>query len=305
MSNVTLPTKRAVTKKSSRRQFLAAASLTIGGIAGCSSTGSETVVTDGSDPTATRTPAATETRGSTPTETAEPTSTDEPTPSETPESTEGGHNHQTETSEFSDRTLAKAQELGTTVQQSVVKLTDGNSGGTGWVIDDGYIVTNSHVVRDSETMDVETFDGETGTAMREGYHGDMIPDVALMSTDLSTPTPLSMESDVALSKGDPVVTVGHPSEVGDWVISLGHYSQYESGINWELSDIPTDQGNSGSPILTLDGTVFGCVSGTTTMSGRSEGVDRSEEVYTEFPEEETLATAVPSKTVRKWVDEWK
>jgi len=293
-----------VTDKSSRRQFLAAASLGIGAIAGCSSTETDSTVTS-ADPTATRTPTAAGTRRSTPTEAAESPPTDEPTSSEAPESAEGGHNHQTETSEFSDRTLAKAQELGTTVQQSVVKLTDGNTGGTGWVVDDGYIVTNSHVVRDTETMAVETFDGETGTATREGYHRDMVPDVALMSTDMETPTPLSMQSDVALSEGDPVVTVGHPGKVGDWVISLGRYSRYESGINWELSDIPTDQGNSGSPILTLDGTVFGCVTGTTTMSGGSEAVDRSGEVYTEFPEEETLATAVPSKTVGEWVDEWK
>lgn len=289
-----------MTEKFSRRQLLSAASLTIAAVAGCTSTREDTGATD----SPARTPTVTGTRRPTTTETAEatPTETDEPTPSEAPEQE---HNHQTETSEFSDQTLTEARELGTTVQESVVKLSSGNTGGTGWVVDDGYIVTNSHVVRDTETMDVETFDGETGTATREGYHQDMIPDVALLSTEMDTPTPLKMQSDVDLSKGDPVVTVGHPGKVGEWVISLGRYSRYEPGINWELSDIPTDQGNSGSPILTLDGTVFGCVSGTTTMSGESNTVDRPEKVYTEFPEEQTLATAVPSDSVRKWVDEWK
>ncbi|MGQ4554759.1 trypsin-like peptidase domain-containing protein [Halobellus sp. GM3] len=215
------------------------------------------------------------------------------------------HDHQDGSSDFSDETLTRAGDLGETVQQSVVKLTKGNSGGTGWVIEDGYIITNSHVTRDFETMDIETFDGRSATATRVGYHEDMIPDIALMKTNMETPSPLPMKTNTGVSKGDPVLSVGHPGDVGDWVISLGRYQRYEEGINWELSDIPTSPGNSGSPIVTLDGVVFGCISGTTKTGGESSSVDRPEKVYTEFPRQESLATANPSKTIEKWVQEWK
>jgi len=215
------------------------------------------------------------------------------------------HDRQTDSSNFSDETLTRARELGRTVQRSVVKLTNGNAGGTGWVIEDGYILTNSHVTREFETMDIETFGERSGTATRVGYHEDMLPDIALMKTDMETPAPLPTKTNTEIAEGDPVLTVGHPGRVGDWVISLGRYETYNPGINWELSDIPTSQGNSGSPIVTLDGVVFGCISGTTTKNGSSNRVDRSEKVYTEFTEQESLATATPSKTIEKWVNEWK
>jgi S1-C subfamily serine protease len=214
------------------------------------------------------------------------------------------HDHQTESRTFSDETLAKAREVGTAVQRSVVKLTNGNAGGTGWILEDGYVVTNSHVAYESETMDVETFDERTGTATRVGYHRDMTPDVALLKTGMETPSPLAMETDATLSKGDPLLAVGHPGSVGDWVISLGTYDSYRPMIDWILADIPADNGNSGSPLVTLDGAVVGCVSGSMTM-GERRRVSRSEKVFTTFPEREQLATATPSKTVEKWVGEWK
>ena len=288
-------------EKFKRRRFLSAASVTVGFLAGCSSTETNNEVADTGDTSVTGNSTAIKTREATATETGEAAVTE----TETPEPSDQLHNHQRGDAEFSDETVTKAQELGKSVQKSVVKLTDGGTGGTGWIIGDGYILTNSHVVQDSETMDVETFDGTTGTASREGYHQDLIPDIALMSTDINTPTSLEMQSDADVSKDDPVLTVGHPGEVGDWVISLGRYAKYNPGINWELSDIPTSQGNSGSPILTLDGVVFGCISGTTTMSGGSGRVDRPDRVYTEFSAKEQFATATPSKTIEEWVAEWK
>lgn len=259
-----------------RRQFLSMSSLgVLGVLAGCSGAPSQDKDSTGTD------------RGT------------------TPEDGVVEHDHQAGSSDFSDETLSRAKELGRTVQQSVVKLSNGGAGGTGWVIDDGYILTNSHVTREFETMDLETFDERTGTATRIGYHEDLLPDIALMETEIETPPPLSMKTNTNISAGDPVLTVGHPGRVGDWVISLGRYSTYERGLDWELSDIPTSQGNSGSPIVTLDGTVFGCVSGTTEMGGDSSKVDRAEKVYREFPEQESLATATPSKTIEKWVGEWR
>lgn len=287
-----------MSKETTRRQFVSMAGLgAIGFLGGCSE---GSFRNEGSAATSRATTRSATDAGSTRTRTTE---TDTDTDSSDDESVH--HDHQADTTNFADETLTRARVLGQTVQRSVVKLTSGGAGGTGWIIESGYILTNSHVTRDFETMDVETFDGRTGTATRVGYHEDMLPDIALMKTEMETPEPLPMKTETGVAKGDPVLTVGHPGRVGDWVISLGRYETYNQGINWELSDIPTSQGNSGSPILTLDGVVFGCISGTTTMNGGSSRVDRSEKVFTEFPARRNLATATPSKTIEKWVGEWK
>lgn len=290
--------------KPPRRQFLRAAGLaTLGFLAGCAGQPTNSNTSAQTEPnTTSRRTTTTATTKSTPTETS--TASPETATAEPNQSVQ--HNHQsTEQPEFSDQILSKAQNLGKKVQKSVVKLTDGGRGGTGWIIEDGYIMTNSHVVFDSKTMDVETFGGKTGTATRIGYHQDMIPDIALMKTEIDTPDPLPVKTNASISKGDPVLMVGHPGSVGDWVISLGRYDSYQPGINWVLSDIPTKQGNSGSPLLTLDGDVIACVSGETTMNNKSSGANRPEKVYTEFPEPETKTTGTPSKSIMKWVGEWK
>lgn len=206
--------------------------------------------------------------------------------------------------EFSEETRSRAGELGRTVRESVVKLTEGRAGGTGWVVGDGRVLTNSHVVAEFETMRVETFDGRTGMATRVGYHRDLSPDIALLETDVRVPEALSTDPDADVSRGDPVVMVGHPGRVGDWVISLGTYHSQPLAIDWVLADVPADNGNSGSPLLTLDGSVIGCVSGTTSLGSRDGRADRPDEVYTSFPEEESLATATPAGTIERWVDEW-
>lgn len=68
---------------------------------------------------------------------------------------------------------------------------------------------------------------------------------------------------------------------------MGHqprvFVRSESGIDRLLADAPTRHGNSGSPLVTLDGEVVGLVSGgTTTMGEESEPVVRSNEVFEEY-----------------------
>ncbi|WP_162224457.1 S1C family serine protease [Halorussus amylolyticus] len=210
-------------------------------------------------------------------------------------------------SEFSGDIREMARRVGTEIQQSVVEISfdGGRGGGTGWFLDDGHIVTNSHIARQTETVQFETFGGETGTAERVGYHPDMTPDLALLETDVSGVPSLSKGDSSTLEAGQPLVIVGHPGRVGKWVISLGAFQEYREGIDWLLTDAPTNQGNSGSPLVTLDGNVVGCVSGTTYPNGRPEGIVRSETVFEEFPDPEKLATANPIETVEKWVAEWK
>ncbi|MFC7047065.1 S1C family serine protease [Halobacteriaceae archaeon GCM10025711] len=206
---------------------------------------------------------------------------------------------------FPEDVREQAQATGTTVQESVVLVREagGHTGGTGWVLDDGRVVTNAHVVAGATEFTLETFDGETASATREGYHEDLRPDVGLLSTDLSDVPALSTGSSSTLDEGDPVVQVGHPATVGQWVISLGRFVRREPRLDWLLSDVPTRRGNSGSPLVTLDGAVVGVTSGSTQL-GANQTVSRPTTVYESFPESSALTASVPVETVDESVARW-
>ncbi len=177
--------------------------------------------------------------------------------------------------------------------------------GTGWVVDDGSLVTNAHLVQRTETVEIETFDERTGPATRAGYHRDLRPDIALLRTDLETPPPLSVDATATVTTGEPVIAVGHPAPVGDWVISLGRYDSYDPRTRWLLAVVPTADGNSGSPLVTLDGDVVGCVNGTSRTERERARLDRPEAVYTAYESRTTVATATPGKTITEWVSKWR
>lgn len=204
---------------------------------------------------------------------------------------------------FSKTTRERARIIGIQVQESVVRITTDDGGGTGWIIDAGYILTNSHIVQDTTSVAIETFDERTGTATRAGSHRDLFPDIALLKTDLDTPPPLPMTTGMP-SHNDVVFAVGHPITVGEWVISLGRYDRYNAHSNWLLATIPTGDGNSGSPLLTLDGDVVGCINGTTREVHTIAPMNRSQTVFTAYPKKVTVATATPARTIAKWMAKW-
>ncbi|MGB9965445.1 S1 family peptidase [Halobacterium hubeiense] len=288
--------------KLSRRKLLKQSSvLGLASLAGCvTDSGSEMTDT----PTSAQPTATDETESPT---TTEPKTTAEQTTQSTTTTEQDSptHDHEQTEARFSEEIREKAQEVGVQTQKSVVKVSfnDGRGGGTGWQIDDEHILTNSHIARQSETFEIETFDGTTGSAERVGFYRDMIPDIALLRTDISGTPSLSSGDSSNLSKGDPMVIVGHPANVGDWVISLGPYQRNK--FNWLLTDAPTNQGNSGSPLVTLEGKVVGCVSGTTTIDEEQGPISRSDEVFQEFPEPDEFVTATPIETIQDSVNDWK
>ena len=290
----------SMSEKTTRRKFFSTSAVgLVGALAGCAggsndnSTKTSLLTTSKTTTTSARTSTQTSTSTTdTPSTTQEPTTTDD---SRT-------HDHQTGDSSagFSDETLKKAKKVGVQVQKSIVRL----GRGTGWVLGDGYAVTNSHVVQHSDSIRIEAYDGQTGTAKRVGYHEDSRPDIALVKTDMTDLPGLSTKSRDDLEEGQPLITVGNPMSVGSWVISIGRYDSYDAGLDWLLSTVATESGNSGGPLVTLDGNVVGCISGGTPNDNRDR-VNRSKKVFTEFPTNRTLATATPMGTIRKWVQEWK
>lgn len=206
--------------------------------------------------------------------------------------------------EFDDGTRERLRETAIEAREAVVHVGFERGRGTGWVLDAeaGHVVTNAHVVRRSDSFTVETFDGETGGAEVVGAVSGLDPDVALLQTDLEGLEALPTGDSDDLSEGDPLLTVGHPGQTGKWIISAGRYDRHIEQVDWLLSNVPTSQGNSGGPLVDLDGEVVGLVTGTTAPEESPHS--RSNRVFTDLPQV-GLTTAVPMETVRETVAEWR
>ena len=216
-----------------------------------------------------------------------------------------------EESEFSPEIVEQAREVGLQARKSVVvlevPLESGSSGGTGWFLENGLIITNEHVVANAEgVITGYTLDGDTFSAQVIGSSVDH--DIALLRTDYTNAPSLPVGSSKELTPGQPLVQVGHPGGIGNWVISLGGYVSME-GDSFR-GDVPCRPGVSGSPILTLDGKVVGLTNGSTPAEPSEAnfagpGTSPSDsEVYQSILELAQYSTHITIDTVLQKVAEW-
>jgi S1-C subfamily serine protease len=145
---------------------------------------------------------------------------------------------------------------------SVTFVRSDGSSGSGFAYRD-VVVTNQHVVGDADSVDVRFEDGDWREAAVQAT--DVYADLAVLSTDLpSYATPLSFVEAVP-PVGTEVVALGSPfgleSSVSTGVISGKNRAlPSPSGFaiaNTVQTDAGLDPGNSGGPLLTLDGAVTG------------------------------------------------
>lgn len=142
--------------------------------------------------------------------------------------------------------------------------------GTGVVIvDKGIILTNLHVVRSAETIKVTFADGLESTATMIGAQPEI--DLAVLQAhtipdDLMAAT---MRSTADLAPGDQVIAVGYPFSIGPSVSSgviSGLNRSFRSPEGKQMMtnliqfDAAANPGNSGGPLVTMDGEVIGIVS---------------------------------------------
>ncbi len=141
----------------------------------------------------------------------------------------------------------------------------GQSLGSGFVLnEDGFILTNNHVVKDATDIQVMLSDGRQFVATVIGK--DQLTDVALIKLknppkDLPTVT---LGSSDALRQGDFVLALGSPLGLRD-TATLGIVSaKHRSGINpggtyddFIQTDAAINPGNSGGPLFNLRGEVVG------------------------------------------------
>ena len=154
--------------------------------------------------------------------------------------------------------------------------------GSGFVLtQDGYVVTNYHVVEGNGKLSVQTYDGKTYAAKLVGY--DSPNDVALLKIEATGLQPVVLGSSNDLVVGDQVVAIGNPLGQLTSTLTVGYISAKERNvttdgfaINMLQTDAAINSGNSGGPLFNMKGEVIGITtakySGTSSSGATIEGV---------------------------------
>ncbi|MCX8952705.1 Do family serine endopeptidase [Ruegeria sp. NA] len=156
-----------------------------------------------------------------------------------------------------------------------------NALGSGFVIsEDGYIVTNNHVIAEADEILVEFFpgDGQPKKELVAKVIGtDEKTDIALLKVEASGPLKYVQfgDSDVA-RVGDWVIAMGNPLGQG-FSVSAGIVSARNRALSGSYDDyIQTDaainRGNSGGPLFNMDGEVIGVNTAILSPNGGSIGI---------------------------------
>jgi putative serine protease PepD len=176
----------------------------------------------------------------------------------------------------------------------VVSIRTGSGSGTGFVVDtDGTIVTNAHVVGESDRVQVQFADDRTVTGQVRGV--DTSSDLAIVHVDparAGSLTALKLADSSTVRTGQLAVAIGSPfglpqTATSGIVSGTGRHIEAPDGFQIDSviqTDAPINPGNSGGPLLDAAGQVIGVNSQIATGGSGNGSVG--------------IGFAVPSNTVR-------
>ncbi len=148
--------------------------------------------------------------------------------------------------------------------------------GSGFVVSqDGYIVTNYHVVRDVESITVHFLNGSFYKTKLDSY--DEISDIALLKAEGAVNLPaLRFGDSNRVRAGDWILAVGSPFGLG-FSVSFGVISAKDrfisrSFVKFLQTDAAINRGNSGGPMINMLGEVIGINTSMASNNGGSVGV---------------------------------
>jgi serine protease Do len=174
------------------------------------------------------------------------------------------------------------------------RTAEGQSSGSGIIISsDGYIVTNNHVVENASNLSVTLSDGTQFPA--QVISTDIFADLAVLKVDGQMPAVVAFGNSDNLKSGETVIAIGSPLGEFRNTVTVGVISatgrMLDTGNGYFMEDLlQTDaainQGNSGGPLVNLNGELVGIntliVRGGNGSSAVAEG----------------LGFAIPANTVR-------
>lgn len=177
------------------------------------------------------------------------------------------------------------------------QLEDSSASGTGVVLsENGYIITNAHVIEGATAIQVLLTDGRTLDASVVG--SDSFSDLAVLYVQAEDLTPAEFGNSDALEVGELAVAIGDPLGVEfrgtmtDGIISAINRDLQTNGRTMTLiqTNAALNPGNSGGPLINSYGQVIGI---NTMKIG----------VFTDSSGVEGLGFAIPSVTVKQIVDQ--
>ena len=136
--------------------------------------------------------------------------------------------------------------------------------GSGFILtEDGYILTNYHVIENSSSVQVTTYDNTSYSASIVGY--DESNDIAVLKIDAAGLTPVVLGSSDDLYVGDEVMAIGNPLGELTFSLTVGYVSAMDrevtlsSGTTMDLiqTDAAINSGNSGGALFNTYGEVVG------------------------------------------------
>ena len=180
------------------------------------------------------------------------------------------------------------------VQVNVLRSESDGGMGSGFVYsDDGYIITNQHVVRDAQKVTVTFLDGEAYIGDVVGRDRDL--DIAVVKVNPSNTyiQPIKIGDSSKLKVGEKIAAIGNPfglsgSMTSGIVSQIGRLLPQESGYSIPdviQTDAAINPGNSGGPLINMKGEVVGINTAIQSATGEFSGI----------------GFAVPSNTVKKVV----
>jgi S1-C subfamily serine protease len=182
------------------------------------------------------------------------------------------------------------------VVQVNVRSVDGRimpgSMGSGFVYsDDGYIITNNHVIDNAEKVTITFLDGESYIAQIIGTDSDLDLAVLKVKTGSTYLHPIPIGDSSQLKVGQEITAIGNPfglsgSMTSGIISQIGRLLPQDSGYSIPdviQTDAAINPGNSGGPLLNMKGEVVGINTAIQSATGEFTGV----------------GFAVPSNTVKK------
>jgi serine protease Do len=148
--------------------------------------------------------------------------------------------------------------------------------GSGFVIsEDGYIVTNNHVIAGADEITIEFFSGEKLEAKVVGT--DPTTDIALLKVEAGEPLPFVTFGNSDLMRvGDWVMAMGNPLgqgfSVSAGIVSARGREQDGPYDDFIQTDAAINRGNSGGPLFNMDGQVVGVNTSILSPNGGSIGI---------------------------------
>lgn len=161
--------------------------------------------------------------------------------------------------------LADIHDLVDQVQKSIVVITftdrDGKTLGlgSGFIVGaDGLIATNLHVIGEARPITVRTLDGHEYPVQSIHAHERSV-DLAVLKIDAANLPALQLGDSDTLVQGQPLVAFGNPQGLEHSVVTgvVSAIRDEVDGVPMIQLAIPIERGNSGGPVVDLEGRVHG------------------------------------------------